>query len=85
MKKLLKINLNILNEQNINNIEMNRLKGGDDRGCSCSCYWADKKGGASIEDNRDANYNVGPSGGYSIYGDNCYVYDDYLGYINLCE
>lgn len=51
---------------------MEGLKGGGfvyRRNCTCSCAYADR-GGSSTEDNLNANYRLGPRGGYSTTGDN---------------
>lgn len=42
--------------------------GGDSRYCTCSCAYEGLPGGASAEDNRAANYNLGNYGGYSTTG-----------------
>jgi natural product precursor len=56
MKKLSKLKLHALNEQNLTEKQMNALRGGTT--CYCSCYWAGQ-GGSSELDNRNANYNYG--------------------------
>jgi natural product precursor len=73
MKKLSKLKLNVLSENNLLEREMNVLRGGE-HCCTCSCYWANS-GGSSSSDNSRANYKI-PSlgGGYSKQGDNCYMY-----------
>ena len=69
--KLKKLKLNQLLEEDLNNREMNSLKGGNFNFCTCSCYWADQ-GGSSIEANRNANYNTSGGGGSSQHGCNEY-------------
>jgi natural product precursor len=76
MKKLQKLRLNVLNEQDLKEKQMNALRGGEDRFCTCSCS---APGGSGIVANRDANYVIGPDGGYSGQGDNNYWYDGYDG------
>lgn len=46
--------------------------GGDSCYCTCSCAYEWLPGGASAEDNRAANYNLGNYGGYSTTGCNQY-------------
>ena len=69
--KLKKLKLNQLLEDDLNNREMNSLKGGNT--CSCSCYWADYPGGSSIADNRSANHSGGQT---SQHGCNNYMQND---------
>jgi natural product precursor len=76
MKRLSKLKLNALKEQDLAEKEMNYLRGG--RSCSCSCYYANY-GGASTSDNMVANYNIGQNGGYSTNGCNQYTYISYGG------
>ena len=75
MKKLSKLKLHNLSQQNLEELEMNSLRGG--KSCTCSCYW-EGKGGSSSGDNSKANYKLGSDerGGYSSDGDNCYIADD---------
>jgi natural product precursor len=61
MKKIGKLKINVLSETNLQDREMNRLKGGL-RECTCSCYYGS---GSSALDNRNANYNLGRSRGRS--------------------
>lgn len=76
MKKLSRLKLNNLSDRQLEKIEMNELKGGNsDRFCTCSCFWAEY-GGSSSSDNMNANYKVGPYGGYSPEGGNNYWKDD---------
>lgn len=68
------LKLSSLETQKLNEKEMGMLNGGKvitvtTRACTCSCYYADK-GGASINDDRDANYAIGEDGGKSAEGDN---------------
>jgi natural product precursor len=77
MKKLEKLRLNVLNEQDLKEKQMNSLRGGTV--CFCSCYYANY-GGSSSEDNRNANHNIGGDMAYSVNGCNQYVYNDGLGY-----
>jgi natural product precursor len=72
MKKLSKLKLNAYREQNLENKQMNALRGGTT--CTCSCMYVDY-GGSSKQDNSAANYNIG-SGGHSVGGCNCYYYTD---------
>ena len=70
--KLKILKLNQLLEDNLNNREMNSLKGGGNL-CFCSCYWADQ-GGSSIANNRSANYHSDSGDGYlSQHGCNNYM------------
>ncbi|GHV40063.1 hypothetical protein FACS1894179_05990 [Bacteroidia bacterium] len=62
MKKLSKLKLNNLNKVELDEQEMEILKGG--AGCCCSC-WAAGSGGSSTSDNDSANTAGGLS---SIYG-----------------
>lgn len=64
MKTLKKIKLNGLNDAELRDREMDALNGGV-RVCGCGCKYAGDKGGSSIESNGNANYKIGPSGGYS--------------------
>jgi natural product precursor len=84
MKKLGKLKLNVLSETNLQDREMNRLRGGE-RCCTCSCYWYGRSGSSS-SDNSKANYNI-PSlgGGSSTHGSNCYVYCCNATYDDSCE
>jgi natural product precursor len=80
MKKLGKLKLNVLSENNLLEREMNVLRGG--RFCTCACAYANK-GGSSSSDNRSANYGIGDDGGYSNYdGSDCYWegYNDTYGH-----
>ncbi len=51
--KLKRLKLSDLSYKSLKDKEMCALRGGDC--CMCSCYWADQ-GGASSDDNREANY-----------------------------
>ena len=73
MKKLKKLKLNTLSNQNLENKEMNALKGGVV--CTCSCLYEGQSGGSSTTDNALANFNLG--GWSSPGGDNCTVVDGY--------
>jgi natural product precursor len=73
MKKLKKLKLNALNEQDLAEKQMNALRGGTT--CYCSCYWANQ-GGSSYSANTNANYNIGSNGGYSTNGCNQYAYQE---------
>ncbi|MDR1581956.1 MAG: TIGR04149 family rSAM-modified RiPP [Prevotellaceae bacterium] len=79
MKKLGKLKLNALNEQDLKEKQMNALRGGQI--CYCSCYWENvpNSNGSSTSDNRSANYN---SGYYSQHGCNQYANVD--GYTYTC-
>jgi natural product precursor len=61
-----KVKLNALSMQYLKNKEMNALRGGGDRCCSCV-------GSSTSSDNRSANYNIGDYGGHSIDGCNNFV------------
>lgn len=63
MKKLSKIKLNHLNDDELKNREMNNLRGGD-RACGCGCNYEDK-GGSTTMYNGLANIAVGDNGGHS--------------------
>jgi natural product precursor len=84
MKKLQKLRLNVLNEQNLAEKQMNSLRGGAT--CFCSCYYANY-GGSSTNANMMANYNsVGDFGSYhSTNGCNQYVYDGNMQYCPDCN
>jgi natural product precursor len=75
MKKLGKLKLNALNEQDLAEKQMNALRGGGN--CFCSCYWAGN-GGSSELNNRNANYNYGyhSAEGCSQYA----MFDNYYSY-----
>lgn len=62
MKKLGKLKLNQIEKSEMENREMNNLKGGGDS-CSCGCHYA-STGGSSYADNRKANW----TGGQTSYG-----------------
>ena len=71
MKKLSKIKLNHLNDDELKNREMNNLRGG--RICGCGCNYADS-GGSTTMYNGGANYKLGDDGGYSPGGSKaCYT------------
>lgn len=55
-----KVKLNIREEELISRESASQVLGGG-RSCSCAC-WYRNQGGASIEDNRDANYLGGSNG-----------------------
>jgi natural product precursor len=74
MKKLSKLKLNALNEQDLAEKQMNALRGG--RYCACSCLYANS-GGSSINANMNANYNTGDNGIISNGGCNCHIMYDY--------
>lgn len=63
-----KLNLTTLSDAIMKDKEMSAILGGSNC-CTCSCYW-EGKGGASSEDNMNANYGFN---GYSINGCNEYV------------
>lgn len=72
MKKLSKIKLNHLNDDELKNREMNNLRGGD-RACGCGCNYEDK-GGSTTMYNGKANVAVGDNGGHSPGGSKkCYA------------
>jgi natural product precursor len=52
-EKLSLMKLNEMNEK-----EINGIKGGSDT-CGCSCYYSGQPGGSSSDDNGCANYNLG--------------------------
>jgi natural product precursor len=79
MKKLSKLKLNVLREQDLAEKQMNSLKGGYlIRECTCSC-----QGISSDLDNRNANLGIGSNGGSSTGGcqQYAYSYDSLEGYI----
>ncbi|MDR2651855.1 MAG: TIGR04149 family rSAM-modified RiPP [Prevotellaceae bacterium] len=77
-KEFKKLRLGILREQYLEEKQMNTLKGGA-RVCSYSCYWENNTSSSELA-NRNANYNLGDSGGYSTDGCNQhYVATDYYG------
>jgi natural product precursor len=83
MKKLSKLKLNVLSNTNLLEREMNSLRGGEKRFCSCACAYADE--GFSSSDNRSANFKIGNDGGHSNSdGSDCYWegYNDTYGYNN---
>ena len=68
-----KLKLSALFEALLKDKEMSTIfGGGDSRYCTCSCAYEGLPGGASAEDNRAANYNLGNYGGYSTTGCNQY-------------
>jgi natural product precursor len=77
MKKLQKLRLRVLNEQNLAEKQMNALRGGEN--CFCSCYWAGN-GGSSVESNRSANYNYG-----YVSQQGCNQYNQVGNYIGYCS
>ncbi|MDR2910572.1 MAG: TIGR04149 family rSAM-modified RiPP [Bacteroidales bacterium] len=73
------LKLNKLAENQLNNGNLSRIKGGveqqeedDDcfRVCTCSCYYAGTPGGSSSFNNGTANHGLGTCGGYSTEGTN---------------
>lgn len=65
--------MSALSEALLKDKEMSTIfGGGDSRYCTCSCAYEGLPGGASAEDNRAANYNLGNYGGYSTTGCNQY-------------
>jgi natural product precursor len=66
MKRLGKLKLNALNEQDLAEKQMNALRGGDN--CMCSCYW-EGRGGSSSMSNMSANFDLST---YSTHGCNQY-------------
>jgi natural product precursor len=80
MKKISKLRLNLLNEQDLEDKQMNSLKGGGGE-CFCSCYYANS-GGSTSSANRSANANYGY---YSGSGCNQYSQaGNYIGYCSNC-
>ena len=68
-----KLKLSALSGALLKDKEMSTIfGGGDSRYCTCSCAYEGLPGGASAEDNRAANYNLGNYGGYSTTGCNQY-------------
>ena len=68
-----KLKLSALSEALLKDKEMSTIFGGGDSCyCTCSCAYEGLPGGASAEDNRAANYNLGNYGGYSTTGCNQY-------------
>lgn len=66
-----KLKLNALSEMMLKDKEMCFIMGG--RFCSCSCAYEGTPGGSSSANNKEANYNLGPDGGYSTSGCNAYI------------
>lgn len=79
MKKISKLKLNSISQEQLSNRQMYKIKaggpgipsgdggGGDDDGgrtCYCSCAY-EGGGGSSIHDNCRANYYIGSGGGHS--------------------
>ncbi|MDR1847797.1 MAG: TIGR04149 family rSAM-modified RiPP [Bacteroidales bacterium] len=62
------LKLNAIASNNLSEVEMNHLKGGE-RCCCCSCSYAGSGGGSSIAANSTANYNIGENGGHSTNGE----------------
>jgi natural product precursor len=54
MTKLSKLRLHLLKEQDLEEKQMNALRGG----ATCSCYWGNY-GGSSSSANSEANYGAG--------------------------
>ena len=59
------LKLNSLESRNLSKRELSFAIGG--RQCTCSCYYANNNG-SSIEDNGNANFDLGPNGGDSEKG-----------------
>lgn len=79
--KFKRFKLNAISAEGLKQKEMNAIVGGT-RICYCSCYWADK-GGSSSVDNQNANFALGDEGGKSTQGCNQYMsmYGQYISYI----
>ena len=79
--KYKRFKLNAISAEGLKQKEMNAIVGGT-RICTCSCYWADK-GGSSSVDNQNANFALGDKGGESTQGCNQYLswYGQYSSYI----
>ncbi len=76
---LKKLKLCSLTENCLKEKEMCSIQGGF-RECGCSCAYEDPKlGGSTSEQNMNANYNLGPTGGYSTTGCNQYMMSDQPG------
>ena len=68
MRKLTKIKLNHLNDDELKNREMNSLRGGE-RVCGCGCIYEHQEGSTTMY-NGLANVEVGDNGGHSEPGTN---------------
>lgn len=67
MKKISKLKLNVLSEQNLEKRGMSQIVGGENN-CGCACAYANS-GGSSSSSNRSANktYGYGSDGRYDSY------------------
>ncbi len=61
--KLKRLKLSDLSYKSLKDKEMNALRGGNLKGCKCSCYW-ENQGGSYSDDNMSENYSLG-DGTYS--------------------
>lgn len=71
------LKLNALESSSLSKKEMNLINGGDARVCVCACQFEGTPGGSSTLDNKMANYNLGPRGGYSDVEGAKEAYDHY--------
>ena len=71
------LKLNNLESSSLSKKEMNLINGGDARVCVCACQFEGTPGGSSTQDNKMANYNLGPRGGYSDVEGAKEAYDHY--------
>jgi natural product precursor len=67
MKQIGKLKLNQLSKAELNEREMNLIKGG---ACGCGCLYANS-GGSSTSSNDSANYQSGYTSPGSNYGSSC--------------
>lgn len=73
MKKISKLKLNSISQEQLSNRQMYKIKAGGpgapgdggERTCYCSCAY-EGDGGSGIHDNCRANYYIGPNGGHSV-------------------
>lgn len=73
--KLKKIKLNFLSDVDLQDREMNTLKGGD-RVCGCGCPY-ENNGGSTTFYNGTANVKIGDEGGTSTVGNKqCFLADE---------
>ena len=63
--KMKKFNLSSLERANVSGKQMDRLRGGYEKGdCTCGCLYEGQPGGSTLQDNGDANYD----GGFHTHG-----------------
>ena len=69
MRKINSLKLHQMASENLSNREMKEIRGGEAVSCYCGCRYAGS-GGSSTNDNCNANYRGGASGGLNSPGGN---------------